>query len=304
MPDRDLPPLNALRAFEATARLGSVSAAAVELSVTHGAVSRQIKLLEDHLGMALFARAGRGLRPTPAGRQLREASGDAFERIARSVSDLRRDTGPAALVLGCPGSVLARWVIPRLPALERDLPALKLHLSAHEGDFPPRLDGLDAALLIGQPPWPRDWHVHTLAAERIGPVLSPRHPDYDRLAAQDPAALAGLPLLHTQSRPQAWPDWAMRHGLESAALRYGTGFAHLFYLLEAAVAGLGVAIAPEPLVAADIAAGRLAAPWGFTATDAAWVLCGLREREDARLPELARWLASQLQAASPPPWKE
>src|SRR5690606_33129275 len=172
-----LPPLTALRAFEAAARLGSVSRAADELHVTHGAVSRQIKALEAELGLPLFEREGRGLRPTAAGQRLGEAAREAFATLREGVRELRRaSTGPRALVLGCPGSVLARWVIPRLDALGRDLPALALHLSAQEDTPPPALPGLDAALLIGAPPWPREWRVHALAPERLGPVLSPSHP--------------------------------------------------------------------------------------------------------------------------------
>ncbi|WP_313117386.1 LysR family transcriptional regulator, partial [Stenotrophomonas indicatrix] len=112
-----LPPLNALRAFEATARLGGVGRAAQALHVTHGAISRQLKLLEDHLGLALFQRAGRGLRLTAAGTRLQQACSEAFGGIEDCVRELRRPSAEPALVLGCSGSVLARWMIPRLPAL-------------------------------------------------------------------------------------------------------------------------------------------------------------------------------------------
>jgi len=293
MDGRSLPPLNALRAFEAAARLGSVSRAAAELHVTHGAVSRQVKLLEDDLGTALFTRDGRGLRATEAGRRLGEAAGAAFEQIQATVRGLRRGAEPGTRVIGCPGSLLARWMIPRLDRLARDLPGLKLHLSPHEGDFAPALPGLDAALLIGAPPWPGGWRVRELAPERIGPVLNPRHPDFGRLSRLPPEALLRLELLHTASRPQAWPQWARRSGLEPDGLRLGAGFEHLYYLLEAAVAGLGVAIAPQPLVAEDLAAGRLAAPWGFVDTGAHWCLC-TRTEQDPQIDQLADWLRRQL----------
>ncbi|HRN62582.1 MAG TPA: LysR family transcriptional regulator [Luteimonas sp.] len=293
MSGRPLPPLNALRAFEAAARLGSLGRAAAELHVTHGAVSRQVKLLEDDLGTALFVREGRGLRLTAAGRQLRDTAGAAFEQIEATVRSLRRGTDPGTRVIGCPGSVLARWMIPRLDRLQRDLPGLRLHLSAHEGDFDPALPGLDAALLIGEPPWPAQWRVHALAPERIGPVLDPRHPAFARLSGQPAAALLGEELLHTTSRPQAWPEWARRQGLDAGQLRLGNGFEHLYYLLEAAVAGLGVAIAPEPLVAGDLAAGRLVAPWGFVDTEAQWCLC-TRADADPQLERLADWLRREL----------
>lgn len=291
---RDLPPLNALRAFDAVARLGGVSQAAAELHVTHGAVSRQLRQLEEDLGVALLAKDGRGVKLTDAGRRLGEASGDAFERLRRVCTELRQAGGEAPFVLGCPGSLLARWFIPRLDRLNRELPELRLQLSASEGEQDPRRGGVDATLLFAEPPWPADMQVFELAAERIGPVLSPRHPRFAELQRAAPRALLGEALLHTTSRPQAWPQWALAQGLDTGALRLGQGFEHLYYLLEAAVAGLGVAIAPQALVADDLAAGRLAAPWGFVETAARLALWAPARRTDARAERLARWLRGEL----------
>ena len=292
---RPLPSLTALRAFDAAARLRSVSRAAEALHVTHGAISRQLRLLEDEIGVTLFARDGRGIRPTAAGQRLLEATGSAFGLLQARIAELRRDSGPETLVLACPGSILARWVIPRLPQLQQQLPQLRVHLSPQDGDFPPGLEGLDAALLLGQAPWPADWSVEVLAPERIGPVLSPAlaqargwHED------PPPAAVLDGEVLHTHSRPQAWPTWLASQQLPAAQLRLGTGFAHLYYLLEAAVAGVGVAIAPEPLVADELRSGRLVAPWGFVQTDGHWALCTPAGRGDARTAALADWLRSQL----------
>lgn len=291
---RQLPSLNALRAFEAAARLESVSRAADELHVTHGAVSRQIRALESDLGLPLFARQGRGLALTAAGVRLRDAADTAFARLQEAYSELRRDTGPAALVLGCPASVLARWVIPRLERLGRELPSVKLHLSAHEGEFDTRLPGLDAALMLAEPPWPSQWQVYELAPEYIGPVVSPRYAGYAALQEQPVSALLDEALLHTASRPQAWRNWATLNDLEPSTMRFGTGFDHLYYLLEAAVAGMGIAIAPQPLVSEDIASGRLAAPWGFTRTTGTWALCAPQRSANSRLAELAEWLRREL----------
>ncbi|PWU31896.1 LysR family transcriptional regulator [Pseudomonas sp. RW407] len=291
---RDLPPLNALRAFDAVARLGGVSQAAAELHVTHGAVSRQLRQLEEDLGVALLAKDGRGVKLTDAGRRLGEASSDAFERLRRVCTELRQAGGEAPFVLGCPGSLLARWFIPRLDRLNRELPELRLQLSASEGEQDPRRGGVDATLLFAEPPWPADMQVFELAAERIGPVLSPRHPRFAELQRAAPRALLGEALLHTTSRPQAWPQWALAQGLDTGALRLGQGFEHLYYLLEAAVAGLGVAIAPQALVADDLAAGRLAAPWGFVETAARLALWAPARRTDARAERLARWLRGEL----------
>lgn len=294
MTDGPLPPLNALRSFEAAARLGGVGRAAEALHVTHGAISRQLRLLEEHLGVVLFQREGRGLRLTRAGEDLQAACEGAFEQIREAVMAIKRQQRPEALVLGCSGSILARWMIPRLQALQSALPQLPLHWSAQDGSFTAEQQGLDAVLLLAQPPWPRGWQVRELAPERVGVVVSPQHPAAARLAHQPPSCLLGESLLHTTSRPQAWPAWALSHGLEPAQLQLGSGFEHLYYLLEAAVAGLGVAIAPEPLVADELAAGRLLAPWGFGATGGFWVLATPEGAADPRVDALAGWLQQQL----------
>lgn len=289
---RDLPPLNALRAFEAAARLQSVSRAAEELHVTHGAVSRQIRVLEEQLGLGLFDKDGRGVKLTAAGLRLRDATSEAFERLRDTCATLRRETEERPFVLGCPGSLLARWFIPRLDRLQRELPELRLQLSASQGELDPRSAEVDATLLFADPPWPVDMQVFELAPERIGPVLSPRYANHARLAAATAEALYAEPLLHTTSRPQAWPQWAAAQGLAVERMQQGQGFEHLYYLLEAAAAGLGVAIAPQTLVADDLRAGRLVAPWDFVETSGCLALW--TRRADPRSERLAHWLREEL----------
>jgi DNA-binding transcriptional LysR family regulator len=121
---RPLPSLNALRAFEVAARTESMTRAAAELHVPHGAVSRHIRALEAELGTSLFTREGRGLTLTPAGRRLRDSASGAFEQLRSCCEDLRREKRGAPLVIGCSGRVLARWVIRRLERVGRDLPSL------------------------------------------------------------------------------------------------------------------------------------------------------------------------------------
>ncbi len=116
------------------------------------------------------------------------------------------------------------------------------------------------------------------------------------LAGQPAGVLLGEPLLHTTSRPQAWPQWAAGQGLDAGQLQQGQGFEHLYYLLEAAAAGLGVAIAPQQLVADDLRDGRLLAPWGFVATSARLSLWVPARTRDTRAGQLARWLARELAA--------
>lgn len=263
--------------------------------MTHGAVSRQLKVLEEHLGLSLFVKDGRGIKLTDAGVRLRDASFEAFERLRDVCGELTQSSDDAPFVLGCSGSLLARWFIPRLGRLNADLPDLRLHLSAGEGDLDPRRPGLDALLVFAEPPWPADMQVYELASERIGPVMSPRFAHYEALREAPAQALLGEALLHTTSRPQAWPNWAQHHGIEAGALKYGQGFEHLYYLLEAAVAGLGVAIAPQPLVTEDLRGGRLVAPWGFSETPAHLALWLPKRAADGRARQLAQWLKTELE---------
>lgn len=292
--NQELPPLNALRAFEAAARLNSVSAAADELNVTHGAVSRQIKVLETHLGLTLFSKDGRGLKLTDSGLRLRDSSSEVFERLRQTCAELKQGQAESPFVLACPGSLLARWFIPRLDRLNRELPDLRLQLSASEGELDPRGAGVDATLWFAEPPWPADMRVFELAAERIGPVVSPRYSHFNALAQGSAEGLLNEPLLHTTSRPQAWPSWAQSNAIAPEKLRLGQGFEHLYYLLEAAAAGLGVAIAPQQLVADDLAGGRLVAPWSFVETSARLALWVPKRQLDKRAERLARWLEREL----------
>lgn len=295
---RDLPSLNALKAFEAAAQLESVSLAAESLHVTHGAVSRQIRSLEEELGVSLFEKSGRGVQLTAAGRRLRDASREAFDSLRSACAEIRQADAKAPFLLACPGSLLARWFIPRLDRLNAELPDLNLHLSASEGEMDPRRPGVSATLLFAEPPWPADMQVYELAKERIGPVFSPGYSGAAALLDQPADKLAGEALLHTLSRQQAWPDWARASGLDPAKLHQGQGFEHLYYLLEAALAGLGVAIAPQQLVADDIAAGRLLAPWGFVGTSNCLTLWTSARGSQTQVARLADWLRSELVIAT------
>ncbi len=286
-----LPSLNALRAFDATAQTLSMTAAAEQLHVTHGAVSRQIRQLEEQLGMRLFERAGRGVRLTPAGVRLASTTQQVFSQLEQTCDQLRREAEGAPFVLSCSGSFLARWFIPRLDQLKQDCPGLELHLTAADEDQPIRT-GVDAALRFATPPWPTGSRVIELAPERIGPVLRP-----DLLSDPGqvtPDVLLRLPLLETLSRPQAWPQWCQQQGLNPAELKIAQSFEHLNYMLEAALVGLGVAIAPAYLVEEDLRTGRLIAPWGFIETDALLSLWLPDTAQDPRARQLAEWLTRKL----------
>lgn len=284
-----LPSLNALRAFDEVARQLSISRAAERLHVTHGAVSRQVRQLEEQLGVQLLRKAGRGIALTAQGEQLRAVTSLAFDQLEQGCEQLRRQAQNAPLVLSCSGSFLARWFIPRLDRLRQQCPGLDLHLTASEEAQWPLRTGIDAELRFAVPPWPAAAQVVELAPELIGPVLRPdltvpglqsaglKVPPIDGSGtdltegAFSLAQLAALPLLHTRSREQAWPIWFAAQGQpmpERQATDRDQHFEHLNYMLEAALVGLGVAIAPAYLVEEDLRTGRLIAPWGFIETPA------------------------------------
>lgn len=286
---RSLPPLNALRVFDAAARRLNFSAAAEELCVTHSAVSHQIRQLEDWIGQSLFVRARNGVRLTPAGQALQQAAGNALDTLETACEQLRRAPQASELVVGAPGSFLANWLIPRLERFEREQPAIRLRLqtSAEIGELTGRR--VDALIVSGSH-WPRGIRATPLVDDRVGPVCAPGWPRIPR----QPADLLGQTLLHTRSQPRAWPDWARSAGLASADFGRGRQFDHLPLMLEAAAAGLGVAIAPALLVERDIAAGRLVAPLGFARSGAAFTFCTLdARREEPALIALADWLTRE-----------
>ncbi|MGJ8514891.1 LysR family transcriptional regulator [Carnimonas bestiolae] len=303
MTSDSLPSLTALRAFEATARLGSASAAADALHLTHGAISRQIKALESELKHPLFARHGRRLVLTAEGRAFADSCTQAFDMMKAARRTFERAHEGAPLVLTCTGSLLARWLIPRLPRLNRELPELRLRWVPNDHDSAAATQDIDAQLVFSdnlQAPAKQ----RVLAVERIGPVLAPQLAAQLGVSATSSAdTVLAQPLLHTLSRPQAWPQWARRSAIDEQLLQLGQGFEHLYYLLEAAEAGLGIAIAPQLLVEDAIESGRLIAPWGFVATDATLALIsreGLGAREQRHIHELGDWLETTLDSSANP----
>lgn len=276
-------PLNALRAFESAARLGRMTLAADELGVTHGAISRQIKELERILGLSLFQGPRNRRRPTDAAVALLGDLTPAFDMIDtavdRAVASERR-----ALDVSCLGTLTMRWLIPRLFDFQSANPEIDIRLTSDDGPVEPGPRAPDVAIRVGAGEWGAA-RVDRLFAESWGPVVSPKL--LEGQARPSSGVLDGLGLLHTRTRPRAWADWSRQTGV-SIALE-GRVFEHFYFMLEAATAGLGVAIAPEVLARDDLRAGRLIAPHGFVPSGLDYVV--LRpgpERSDAET--FTRWL--------------
>ncbi len=289
---RRLPSLNALRAFEAAARLGGMTAAADELSVTPSAVSRQVQHLEDVLGVALFEGPKNALRLTETGSALLPGLTQAFDLIDASVLRVA-DSDQGALDVSCTGTFTMRWLIPRLHRFQHAHPGIEVRLAASSRPVDFARDGFAVAIRVGRPPWPDFATVTPLFAEQVGPVVAP---------AASGRSLDDLPILHARTRRNAWSSWSTLTGtpVEPGG---GTEYEHFYFMLEAAIAGLGAGIAPWPLVADDIRAGRLVAPFGFVASGLDYVALR-RPRRDRKSEAFCAWLADEGQrfaAAEPPP---
>lgn len=261
-----LPSLTVLRAFEATVRLGSVSAAADELHFTHGAVSRHVRSLEELLGRRLLERRNRGVHPTPDARRLAAEVAQALDDVQGA---LRRAAQPhrRTLVLSCEPTLLMRWLIPRLPRLAGAAPGVTCQLVAAGGPVAFAREGVDLALRRDDFDIDPALHVADLAQEVTGPVCAPQLAE----GAADPGSVSRMTLLDTGTRPDAWEQWAARAGVDLGGARRQR-FEHFYLTLQAAGAGVGVAIASELMARDDLASGQLVAPYGFAPNGSRYVL--------------------------------
>jgi len=224
----DIPSLDDLRAFEATARLGSVRLAAESLALTHGAVSRRIAKLSDDLGFKLFEKSGRGLRLTASGETLNLTVGRFFNELDSTIQSLRAThTQQDALVLSCEPSVAMRWLIPRLGDFQGANPDIALHLSVGGGPIDFRRDRVDLAIRRLDFALPESWHVQRLFAEQVGPVMSRQ-----LIAVFNEGNYVGL---GSKTRPDAWSLWLSDNPdiKRPTDVRY---YDHHFLMVEAAAA--------------------------------------------------------------------
>jgi LysR family glycine cleavage system transcriptional activator len=274
-----LPPLNALRAFEAAARHLSFKKAARELHVTAGAVSHQVKLLEDHLGVALFRRLTRALELTAEAQSMLPKIREGLDSLAEAVEKLRARDDACALAVLAPPNFSARWLVPRLSRFTNAHPDLELHLASRpsmidgrdNGHAEPPPEGAEEAPLVmvrfGAGHYP-GMVVEELFSARYVPVCSPKllkgkHP------LKTPADLRYHTLLHDDTveagvRP-TWADWLEKAGVEGVDASRGTHFSDASLAIEAALEGMGVVLMLRPLVASEIEAGRLAVPFDVAA---------------------------------------
>jgi DNA-binding transcriptional LysR family regulator len=253
-----LPSLPTLRGFEAAARLGSMSAAADELFLTHGAVSRQVRSLETELGVLLFERRNRRIVLTEAGRTLADGVAASFDQLSRASEYVRQSGRTKTYVFSCERTLLMRWLIPRLDAVASDELIERLRIVAAGGPVFFGRDGIDLAVRRLDFDIPPGTFTEPIGDEYVGPVCTPEYAK----AVEIHHGLAQSRFLHTRTRPQAWDDW-LRQTDTKRRHRGDSTHQHFFLTLQAAVSGLGIAIGPYACVVDDLRSGRLLAPWGF-----------------------------------------
>lgn len=256
-----LPPLNALRSFEAVALHGSFAAAAVGLNVTHWAVGKQIRLLEDWLGKPLFERRARGVRLTDEGAALLDDVSDALDRLATGTARLR-DSGFAPRISGTVRvnalvSFALSWLLPRLPDFHLQFPEIDVHVSTTSRRLRYLGDAFDIGVRSGPEQGPGLVSRALMADVRLpacSPALLRQHPIHSA------ADLRHHTLLHSGSTKGAWTQWLRQAGAPGLRPVRQMEFEHVFLQQAAAVEGLGVTLASLPLIRRDLAAGRLVCP--------------------------------------------
>ena len=256
-PRRFLPSISSLLALEALERLGSVNAAAADLSLTHSAISRQLKILQDQIGVELFHRRGKGVVLTRPGSDYAHSVRDCLQDLAKASLKVRAAGAKLSLDLAIKPAFGMTWLAPRLRDFSRLHQDITINLSTRLGSVDFRRDGFDAALHFGLRDWP-DVDYLPLATESVIPVCSPMLLDGDQMPTIED--LLRLPLLHLENRPGAWEQWFESHGFQAMGLR-GMLFDQFSTMAEAAALGFGVALLPDFLAKKQIADGRLVAAW-------------------------------------------
>ncbi|SOD92617.1 transcriptional regulator GcvA [Caenispirillum bisanense] len=291
-----LPPLNTLRLFEAAGRHLSFKLAAEELNLTPSAVSHGIQTLEDWLGVPLFARGHRAIALTIAGHAYLPRVREALHTIAAATEGVPGRAPSGRLAVSVAPSFGLRWLLPRLPRFQAAHPEIEVQLdTAHRQVEFPR-DGIDVAIRRGVGGWPAVDAVR-LAAEDLVPVAAPAVAAMVRTAAD----LRRRTLLHVVTVPEDWDAWARLKGIGGLDTGRGLRFDTIHMATEAAVQGLGVVVGRLPLVAAEMAAGRLVPVLGPpVASEAAYWL--VTAPDALRRPDVAafrRWIASELAPPQP-----
>ena len=286
-----LPPLNALKAFEAAARHESFTRAAEELFVTQGAVSHQVKALETELGIKLFNRERQRLVITEAGRNYLAVVRDAFDRIALGTERLLQQQSAGTLTVSTSPDFAAKWLVHRLGHFAESHPEIDLRVSAtlHHVDF--AREEVDLAVRHGDGNWP-GLDTTRLSSEQLFAVCSPKLAADRRL--RKPANILKCPLIHMDDRKD-WSRWLEAAGVAGADVTHGPVMNRASMVIDAAINGQGIALARTTLAAWDLLNGRLVRPFpeALRLSKSYWIIC---PTATAALPKIATfrdWLLAE-----------
>ena len=298
-----LPPLNALRAFEAAAQRGNFAAAAADLHVTHWAIGKQIKLLEDWLGVPLFERHARGVTLTNEGAELLGDASEAFSRLAAAAAKLRRPEAARRISgtvrVNVPTSFALRWLIPRLAEFQRSFPNIDVRISVTSRRLRYIAGAADLGVRLNWPPT-HGFRSQVLMKDWQLPACSP-----DLLRGRPVNSIEDLrrhALLHSSTTRSAWPQWLAAAGHADLPPLRHVEFEHVHLQLQAAVEGLGIAIASKPLIEKDVAAGRLVCPIAEPESDGGnYVLVSEEGAETAATRAFREWIVTTAGSGPAPP---
>ncbi len=260
---RRLPPLNALRAFEAAARLGSFTRAADELSVTQGAISRQVRGLEDYFAADLFTRGHRSVELTAAGNRLLPALSAAFDQIMVAAERVKERSGEVKFK-SVP-TIAVRWLVPQILRFQAERPDIQVRLTTAWRHVDFAREDFDAGIMVFENREERP-NAELLMVERMAPVCAPSLLQGPR-ALRRPEDLAHHRLLHAVPDHRDWRLWLTRNAVDGVDPQSGEDFDFLDATLQAAVQGYGVAMGDLMLIEEDLKAGRLAMPFDRPPTE-------------------------------------
>jgi LysR family transcriptional regulator, glycine cleavage system transcriptional activator len=297
-----LPPLNPLRAFEAAGRLKSIRKAADELSVTPGAVSRQVQILETHLGIPLFRRESRAAILTAAGEQYLAAITEHFDGIRDATLKLTGERGRSREILKVRAYVTfaMKWLIPRLSSFHEANPSTEVRITASLEAVDFKHEDVDGAIRLGDGHWP-EYEVDRLVANELIPICSP---EFRRTAKlKHPSDLAGRTLLHSLARPDDWMHWLKAAGQNSVDAYSGLKYQSSVMVYQAAIEGQGIAIAQKILIDDELQRRRLIQPFGPSCDRGDFTYYLIYPKNRLRNPSFRKfrsWLVEQAQHTSQP----
>ena len=290
---RQLPPLNALRSFEAAARYESFTRAAEELHVTQGAVSQQVKALETQLGVKLFNRERQRLKITQAGRDYLDVIREALDHIGAGTERLLQRQGGNVLTVSTSLDFAAKWMVPRLASFAAAHPGIDLQVSAtmHQVDF--TREDVDVAVRHSEGGW-LGLEATRLCAEQIFAICSPKLL-VGRNRLKQPADVLKFPLLRLEDQSKAWARWFALAGVAAPERLPGPVLNRASMLIDAAIDGQGVALARTTLAARDLISGQIVKPFDLSWRPAStyWVVSPKAMAKVEKIKRFRDWLLSE-----------